>query len=339
VAISLDVVTRLNDRSARDAAQDAQRYFDNAGKNAGVNFDRNMTAGFDKSAKTAEKASATMSRAFDKAADAARRVRVEQEKYNSLVAKGNVDQVKLVQTTERLATARRNEATAVRQAASAHSEYSTHLRTLGNAFETAESSATGFMGSIAELGQGIGGIEPALLSVSVHNMLRSGSLGIETVLAPAAALGELNRLVRMSEQGDHYFTIWYGVYQASTRTLRYASAGAPPGLAFEAGTGGPVSVTELSTPATPVGMFADTVFTSGSYVVLPGCRILIYSDGAHEITLANDQQMTWHAFKDVATQLAESSNWSLDALVDQLKALTPTGAFEDDCSLIELTFD
>jgi len=183
------------------------------------------------------------------------------------------------------------------------------------------------------------GIEPALLSVSVHNMLRSGSLGIETVLAPAAALGELNRLFRMSEQGDHYFTIWYGVYQASTRTLRYASAGAPPGLAFEAGTGGPVSVTELSTPATPVGMFADTVFTSGSYVVLPGCRILIYSDGAHEITLANDQQMTWHAFKDVATQLAESSNWSLDALVDQLKALTPTGAFEDDCSLIELTFD
>jgi hypothetical protein len=148
VAISLDVVTRLNDRSARDAAQDAQRYFDNAGKNAGVNFDRNMTAGFDKSAKTAEKASATMSRAFDKAADAARRVRVEQEKYNSLVAKGNVDQVKLVQTTERLATARRNEATAVRQAASAHSEYSTHLRTLGNAFETAESSATGFMGGV-----------------------------------------------------------------------------------------------------------------------------------------------------------------------------------------------
>lgn len=183
------------------------------------------------------------------------------------------------------------------------------------------------------------GIEPALLSVSVHNMLRSGSLGIETVLAPAEALGELNRLFRMSEQGDHYFTIWYGVYQASTRTLRYASAGASPALAFEADAGGPVSVIELSTPATPVGMFADTVFTSGSYAVPPGCRILVYSDGAHEITLADNQQMSWSVFKSVATQLAASSNWSLDALVGQLKALTPTGAFEDDCSLIELTFD
>ena len=170
-------------------------------------------------------------------------------------------------------------------------------------------------------------------------MLRSGSLAIETVLAPAAALGELNRLFRMSEQGDHYFTIWYGVYQASSRTLRYASAGASPALAFEAGGGGPGLVTELFTPATPVGMFADTVFTSGSYVVPPGCRILVCSDGAHDFTLADDQQMSWSVFKAAATQLAASSNWSLDALVDQLKALTPTGAFEDDCSLIELTFD
>ena len=183
------------------------------------------------------------------------------------------------------------------------------------------------------------GIEPALLSVSVHNMLRSGSLRMETVLAPAEALGELNRLFRMGEQGDHYFTIWYGVYQASTRTLRYASAGAPPALAFTAGAGGHVEVTELFTPATPVGMFADTEFTSETFIVPSGCRILVYSDGAHEITLADDQQMPWSDFKALATQLAASSNWSLEALVDQLKALTPTGAFEDDCSLIEMTFD
>jgi len=183
------------------------------------------------------------------------------------------------------------------------------------------------------------GIEPALLSVSVHNMLRSGSLRMETVSAPAEALGELNRLFRMGEQGDHYFTIWYGVYQASTRTLRYASAGAPPALAFTPGADGHVVVTELFTPATPVGMFADTAFTSETFTVPSGCRILIYSDGAHEITLADDQPMPWSDFKALATQLAASSNWSLGALVDRLKALTPTGAFEDDCSLIELTFD
>ncbi|MGI9126141.1 MAG: PAS domain S-box protein, partial [Mycobacterium sp.] len=182
------------------------------------------------------------------------------------------------------------------------------------------------------------GIEPALLSVSVHNMLRSRSLGIDKMLVPTEALVELNRLFQMGEHGDHYFTIWYGVYQASTRTLRYASAGAPPALAFEAGVSGADSVAELSTAATPVGMFPDTVFTSRSYVVPPGCRILLCSDGAHEITLADDRQLSWPAFKDAAIRLAASSNWSL-ALIDELRALTPAGVFEDDCSLIELTFE
>jgi sigma-B regulation protein RsbU (phosphoserine phosphatase) len=170
-------------------------------------------------------------------------------------------------------------------------------------------------------------------------MLRSGSLGIDTVLAPDAALAELNRLFQMGEQGDHYFTIWYGVYEASTRTLRYASAGAPPAFAFVSDTDGAVSVAELSTPAKPVGMFEEAEFTSQSYVVPKGCRILIYSDGAHEFTLADGRPFSWRDFKTVATRLAETGDLALAELVRELQALIPTGAFEDDCSLVELTFD
>ena len=81
------------------------------------------------------------------------------------------------------------------------------------------------------------GIEPALLAVSVHNLLRSGTLTIETLLAPEAVLTELNRLFPMDQQEDHYFTIWFGVYEMSSRTLRYASAGAPPAFAFTSPTG------------------------------------------------------------------------------------------------------
>lgn len=57
------------------------------------------------------------------------------------------------------------------------------------------------------------------------------------------------------------------------------------------------------------------------------------------ITLADGKQMAWPFFKAVATDSAASSNWFLHALTDRLKALTPTGAFEDDCSMIELMFD
>jgi len=182
------------------------------------------------------------------------------------------------------------------------------------------------------------GIEPALLSVSVHNMLRSGSLGLETMLAPDAALRVLNTSFQMDQQGNHYFTIWYGVYEASTRTLRYASAGAPPAFAFDPAGGG-AGITELSTPAAPVGMFEDSTFTSNSYAVPPGCRILVFSDGAHELSHSKGELLSLVEFKELNTRLAASSKWSLDALIDELTTLTPAGSFEDDCSLIQLTFD
>jgi sigma-B regulation protein RsbU (phosphoserine phosphatase) len=132
--------------------------------------------------------------------------------------------------------------------------------------------------------------------------------------------------------------MWYGIYEASTRTLRYASAGAPPALAFNPATGAAVAVTELSTKASPVGIFEDTEFTSHTYQVPPGCRMLIYSDGASEITLADGQQLSLADFTKFSTRIARSPDWSLDELVDELRALTPTSTFEDDCSLIQLTF-
>jgi len=162
---------------------------------------------------------------------------------------------------------------------------------------------------------------------------------METLLQPEALLAEMNRLFQMDQQNDHYFTIWYGVYQASTRTLRYASAGAPPALAFTPADDGAVAVTQLSTPAEPVGMFEDTEFTSAAYRVPSGCRILVHSDGASELDLADGTQLSLVGFRAVATRLAGSPDWTLDALVDELRALTPTGFFEDDCSLIRCAFD
>ena len=183
------------------------------------------------------------------------------------------------------------------------------------------------------------GIEPALLSVSLHNMLRSGTLTTETLLAPEAVLGELNRVFQMDQQDDHYSTVWYGVYERSTRTLRYASAGTPPAFAYTYAAETVIETTELSTRAAPVGMFEDTVFTSRTYAIPPGCRILVYSDGASEVTLADERQMRWADFKDLTSRVAAAPDWTLDGLIDELTALAPSGAFDDDCSLIQLTFD
>lgn len=180
------------------------------------------------------------------------------------------------------------------------------------------------------------GLQPALLAVSIHNLLRSGSLTTETLLSPEQTLAALNNLFRMDRQSNLYFTAWFGIFQDSTRTLRYASAGAPPALALTPGSGRPEKPTELSTPCPPVGILADTPFVENTYNVPEDCQLLIYSDGAFELT-SDAPPMPIGDFTNLVSRVAASPRWSLDQLVHQLQEKTSTGTFEDDCSLILLT--
>ncbi|MCB0932406.1 MAG: PAS domain S-box protein [Mycobacterium sp.] len=182
------------------------------------------------------------------------------------------------------------------------------------------------------------GLQPALLAVSIHNLLRSGTLSTHTLLSPKQTLTELNNLFRMDSQSNLYFTAWYGIFEHSTRTLRYASAGAPPALALAPGSGRPEKPTELSTPCPPVGILPETPFVEHTYVVPEGCQLLIYSDGAFELN-SDAPPMPIADFTNLVSRLAASPRWSLDQLVHQLQERTPTGTFEDDCSLIQLTFN
>ena len=75
-------------------------------------------------------------------------------------------------------------------------------------------------------------------------------------------------------------------------------------------------------------MFNDALYTSRSYAVPPGCRILLYSDGAYEDACVDGRPLSLTEFKDLFTRLHESS---LDVLVETLRGLTPSGTFTDDC--------
>ena len=176
------------------------------------------------------------------------------------------------------------------------------------------------------------GVGPAMMSVSVHNLLRSGTFDNELLLQPAAVLSELNRLFQMERQAGNYFTIWYGVYEASTRNLRFASGGHPPALVFADGG----LDAELNTNSLPIGIMDMTEFTTGSYDVPPDAEILLYSDGAFELTLAGGGYWTLAGFIEVCARAAETPNWTLDTLIADLLRETDSEDFEDDCTLVRL---
>lgn len=180
------------------------------------------------------------------------------------------------------------------------------------------------------------GIAPALLSVSVHNLLRSGSIPLSTLLTPERVLTELNTKFQMDQHGENYFTMWYGVYESSTRTLRYASAGHPPALAFVV-EDGQVGTTRLATRSLPLGMFEDTGFTCDSFHVPPETQLVLYSDGAFELPVP-EGTATLNAFVSLCAEYAATPDWTIDELIATLRSLTTGGLFADDCSLIKITF-
>ena len=138
----------------------------------------------------------------------------------------------------------------------------------------------------------------------------------------------------MDQHDDHYLTMWFGVYQMSSRTLRYASAGAPPALAVTPGTSG--AAVELSTDGKPLGMFDDSTYTSRSYTVPPGCRMLLFSDGAYEDARVEGKELSLADFTALFTRMAGSP---LDDLSETLRDLTPSSSFDDDCTLVKVEFD
>ncbi len=183
------------------------------------------------------------------------------------------------------------------------------------------------------------GIGPALLSMSMHNLLRSGSLPIATLLRPERVLAKLNSLFPMEDQGGNYSTVWYGIYESTSRTLRYASGGHQPALALNITPDGRWRSTPLTTAGLPVGMFADSAFEGRTYTVPEGCRLLIFSDGAFEFTLPDGQQSTVAEFTALIEQLAQTANLNIETILDRLQHDAAYRTLEDDCSLILVEFD
>lgn len=178
------------------------------------------------------------------------------------------------------------------------------------------------------------GIAPAMFSVSVHNLMRSGTLDHDTLTDPSRVLTELNRLFQMDQQGGNYFTVWYGVYQPSTRTLRYAGAGHPPALILTADGSEPV---RLPSDSIPVGVLENTPFETHTHTLAPDTDLLIYSDGVFDHSRPGERRWTLEDFIDLSADTARSPHWTLDKLVEQLRTKTETGQFDDDCTLVRVT--
>ncbi|MBE9051239.1 SpoIIE family protein phosphatase [Nostocales cyanobacterium LEGE 11386] len=179
------------------------------------------------------------------------------------------------------------------------------------------------------------GVGSALLSMSVLNVLRSQSLPNTNFCYPGEVLKALNHTFQMSSHGNKYFTIWYGVYNRLTHQLIYANAGHPPAvlLAEDA-----TNIKQLDSLDLPIGFVPDIDFAVDTLAITENSTLYLFSDGAYEVLQSDGKMWGFNAFFDLLIQCTQANTCNLQQILAQIKNLSASNAFDDDLSLLKVTF-
>lgn len=179
MGISLPIGSHLDESQARRTTRQAEDYFSQAGQRAGNEFSRQVNQGLGRvDTGKARVQAAALERAYDKAADAAGRLRIEEAKLEAVQASGTATHAQLITHSERAERARRAEARAVREAASAYRE----IVQAGSGLTSIGRAASESAGGVARLGAESGSLlrilGPAGIATAVNGAIEViGTLG------------------------------------------------------------------------------------------------------------------------------------------------------------------
>ncbi|AHF90039.1 serine phosphatase [Opitutaceae bacterium TAV5] len=183
------------------------------------------------------------------------------------------------------------------------------------------------------------GVGAALLSVAAINVLRNGALPDVDFRDPGALLTGLNEAFLMEKQNDMYFTLWYGVWQPSTRTLRYATAGHPPALLVTGSPdrSAPATVEPLKAAGMILGGMSGTTYKTFTRALPDPVRLYLVSDGTFEITRADGTLWPVADFHAFFARPVSDGESDLDRLHAHVKSLGRAGPLDDDFSIVRFT--
>ncbi|HKQ86269.1 MAG TPA: PP2C family protein-serine/threonine phosphatase [Candidatus Acidoferrales bacterium] len=174
------------------------------------------------------------------------------------------------------------------------------------------------------------GLPAALLISNVQSSLRTAMLFAGN--DGAKVMNAVNHQVYTTSLAGRFATLFYGVFDASTRILRYVNAGHnPPMVIRRDGT-----IAYLETGGAPVGIFPDWAYEEGQVQLDPGDLLIAYTDGVTEATKSSGE---YWGIEGLARAAAEHVSESPDEIVSSLFTAMDEfsqGRQEDDATVAVL---
>jgi serine phosphatase RsbU (regulator of sigma subunit) len=172
------------------------------------------------------------------------------------------------------------------------------------------------------------GVPAALVMATTCTMLRTAS---QDMTSPCEVLARVNDLLYARIPSGMFVTCFYAQLDPTSGRLIYANAGQDlPYCRSSAG------VSELWATGMPLGMMPGTSYEEREVIVLPGDRILFYSDGLVEAHNPEREMFSLPRLRKLIEERSDEATL-IDFLLNELRSFTGDGwEQEDDVTLVEL---
>lgn len=179
------------------------------------------------------------------------------------------------------------------------------------------------------------GISAALIMASLQAALRSQALlGQHEPGHTGEIVARLNEHLFRSTSEERYATLFYGVYDAATRTLEYTNAGHPPPL-YLAGQ----ETRRLTAGGTVLGLFSHCQYEQETIAISPESLLVLFSDGVTESENAGGEEFGEKRLLDVVRRNRDAAALEvLRALVTTAEAWTGAAEQTDDFTIMVARF-
>jgi sigma-B regulation protein RsbU (phosphoserine phosphatase) len=144
------------------------------------------------------------------------------------------------------------------------------------------------------------GVPAALLMAFLRASLRAAT---HIGYAPHISMSKVNYLLWESIERNQFVTAFYGVLDATNRTLGYSNAGHVPALLMNAD--GTARYEERG--GVPLGMFRDTRYYEYFQTIEPGQVVVLYTDGVTEAMNSADEEYGRERLQEAARKCRELS--------------------------------
>jgi sigma-B regulation protein RsbU (phosphoserine phosphatase) len=177
------------------------------------------------------------------------------------------------------------------------------------------------------------GVPAALFMAVSRTMLRATAL---RGLPPDECLLQVNALLHANSDHETFVTIFYGILDTSTGTVRYCNGGHNPPYLLRHNGG--LEVVNAA-GGLMLGLFAQAAYQAGELALQPGDQLVMFTDGVTEAKNHEQDDFTEARLEEFLQRVrARSLNDLLQSLIAEVNAFAAGAPAADDLTVLALRY-